>query len=84
MKGLGRCAWRSKTTSNDFKEPALLPPFLPRQMQRHGREGVKEKRSDFIQGMEYETVSPNDDGATKWAHGEDVVDLCREEIMLYS
>ena len=53
-------------------------------MQRHGREGVKEKRSDFIQGMEYETVSPNDDGATKWAHGEDVVDLCREEIMLYS
>ena len=36
---------------------------------------MEEKRRHFIQRMENETVSPHDNGATKWSHGEDVVDL---------
>ena len=44
-------------------------------MQRHWRQRVKKERSDFVQRVEHETVTPHDNGATQRTHGEDVVDL---------
>ena len=36
---------------------------------------MKKERSNFVQRMEHEAITPHDDGATERTHGEDVVDL---------
>ena len=50
-------------------------------MQRQRRQRVKKERSDFVQRMEHEAVTPHDDGATQRTHGEDVVDLREDKDM---